>query len=111
MNLNKTHKAIRRFGGHVEDVRTAYSFTGALDTMRVDVLSSAVFLFREGNITQYRAFGSGILGGLSGDPVNSFQNQTGRHSQGKVIPVYVGKNYSHGIRDIIDAFHRNGKSR
>ena len=37
MNLNKIHKAIKGLGGHVEDVHTAYSFTGAVDTTRAEV--------------------------------------------------------------------------
>ena len=37
MNLNKKHKASKRLGGLLEDVRTAYSFTGAVDTVQVDV--------------------------------------------------------------------------
>ena len=64
-----------------------------------------------GHITQYRAFANGIFVGLLGDPVNIFQDLTRRHSQGKVIQLYVVKNCSHGIQDIIDAFHRNGKRR
>ena len=53
-------------------------------------------------------YGNGFFGGLLGDPVNTIQNLTRRSSQGKVIPVYVGKNFSHSIEDIIAAFHRNG---
>ena len=91
--------------------KDAITFNPASLTGKVNILASFVSLFRGGHITQYRAFGSGIFGGLLGDPVNTIQTLAGKYSQGKVIPVYVGKNYSHGIQDIIDAFHRNGKRR
>ena len=91
--------------------KDAITFNPASLTGKVNVLASFVSHFRGGHITQYRAFANGIFGGLLGDPVNMFQDLTRRHSQGKVIPVYVGKNCSHGIQDIIDAFHRNGKRR
>lgn len=45
----------------------------------------------------------------SSDPVNTFQDVTRRPSQGRVILVKVGKNFSHGIQDIINAFHRKEK--
>ena len=91
--------------------RDAITFNPASLSGNVNVIASAVSLFRGGHITQYRAVGNGIFGGLFGDPVNTFQGFTGRKSQGKVIPVYVGKNCSHGIKDIIDAFYRNAKHR
>ena len=50
-----------------------------------------------------------LLNFLSGDPVNTFQDVTRRPSQGRVILVKVGKNFSHGIQDIINAFHRKEK--
>lgn len=77
----------------------------------VNAVASVVSLFRGGHITQYRSFGNGFFGGLLGDPINTVQNQTGRYSQGTIIPVFVGNSFSHSIKDIIAAFHRNAKLR
>ena len=62
MNLNKIHKAIRRFGRHVEDVHTAYSSTGAVDTTWVDVsvgygsglTAETVYTYSKGRKTKMR---------------------------------------------------------
>ena len=91
--------------------RDAITFNPASLSGGVNALSSVVSLFRGGHITQYRSYGNGLLGGPLGDPVNFVQNLARRSSQGKVIPVYVGKNFSHGIEDIIATFHRNRKKR
>lgn len=88
--------------------KDAITFNPASLTGEIKTLASVVSLFRGGHITQYRAVGNGFFGGLLGDPVNTIQNLTRRSSQGKVIPVYVGSNFSHSIEDIIAAFHRNG---
>jgi hypothetical protein len=88
--------------------KDAITFNPASLTGEIKTLASVVSLFRGGHITQYRAVGNGFFGGLLGDPVNTIQNLTGRSSQGKVIPVYVGKNFSHSIEAIIAAFHKNG---
>ena len=84
--------------------KDAITFNAASVTGLLKVAGQAISSFRGGVITQYRSVGSNFL---SGDPVNTFQNLTHRPSQGKVIPVKVGKNFSHGIQDIINAFHRN----
>ncbi len=88
--------------------KDAITFNPASLTGEIKTLASVVSLFRGGHITQYRAVGNGFFGGLLGDPVNTIQNLTRRSSQGKVIPVYVGKNFSHSIEAIIAAFHKNG---
>lgn len=88
--------------------KDAITFNPASLTGEIKTLASVVSLFRGGHITQYRAVGNGFFGGLLGDPVNTIQNLAGRSSQGKVIPVYVGSNFSHSIEAIIAAFHRNG---
>lgn len=88
--------------------KDAITFNPASLTGKIKTLASVVSLFRGGHITQYRAVGNGFFGGLLGDPVNTIQNLTGRSSQGKVIPVYVGKNFSHSIEAIIAAFRKNG---
>ena len=84
--------------------KDAITFNAASVTGLLKVAGQAISSFRGGVITQYRSVGSNFL---SGDPVNTFQNLTHRPSQGKVIPVKVGKNFSHGIQDIINAFYRN----
>ena len=84
--------------------KDAITFNAASVTGLLKVAGQAISSFRGGVITQYRSVGSNFL---SGDPVNTFQNLTHRPSQGRVIPVRVGKNYSHKIQDIINAFHRN----
>ena len=84
--------------------KDAITFNAASVTGLLKVAGQAISSFRGGVITQYRSVGSNFL---SGDPVNTFQNLTRRPSQGKVIPVKVGKNFSHGIQDIINAFYRN----
>ncbi len=56
-------RSVRKgLGGHVEDVRTAYSFTGAVDTMRVDVgvgyggslTAETVYTYGKGKKTKIR---------------------------------------------------------
>ncbi|MDT3388871.1 MAG: hypothetical protein LIR46_14110 [Bacteroidota bacterium] len=42
-----------------------------------------------------------------GDPLSTFQDVTGKPSQGTIKFVKVANNYSHSIDDIINAFHKN----
>ena len=58
-------------------------------------------------ITQYRTFGNSLGSAIriGGDPVNAFQQNTYRPSQGKVHPVYVNSyKPDHGIRTFIKKF-------
>ena len=62
MNLNKIHKAIKGLGGLLEDVHTAYSFTGAIDTTRAEVsvgygsglTAETVYTYSKGKKTKMR---------------------------------------------------------
>ncbi len=86
--------------------KDAITFNAASVTGFLKVAGMAISSFRGGVITQYRSVGNNFL---SGDPVNTFQDVMRRPSQGRVILVKVGKNFSHGIQDIINAFHRKEK--
>ena len=55
-----------------------------------------------GKIIQYQSCGRYTI-----DPVNLVQSFCCRPSQGKIVPVYVGSEFSHSLCEIINAFNPN----
>ena len=81
--------------------RNAIIYNPASLSPTLKIIGNIVSNVRGGKITQYRSYGS--YGFLNGDPVNTLQDLSKQSSSGKTIPVFVGKNFSHSIDDIIRA--------
>lgn len=82
--------------------KNAITFNSASITGGLLLISSAASLLHKGKIIQYQSCGRYTI-----DPVNLVQSFYCRPSQGKIVPVYVGSEFSHSLCEIINAFNPN----
>ena len=82
--------------------KNAITFNSASITGGLLLIISAASLLHKGYIIQYQSCRRYTI-----DPVNLVQSFCCRPSQGKIVPVYVGSEFSHSLCELINAFNPN----